>query len=255
MRSFLQGLRDYRRAGRIILEQRLWVYLLVPGLLGLLYFPVALLVGFQFVGPFSAHLHEEWMPDWMQYAWIAAVVSVLLWLAAGFLGFVVFRNVVMIFYSPVLGIVSERTERAAFPRADHGPGLSFWRGMMRGVAVSVLSLVLSLGTGVLAWLLVWVPLVGALLSAVALPATQMFFAGHGFFDPALERHHFGVRGGFRFAWRHRGRLLGCGAGFVLLTLVPVIGWFIAPGLGIVAGTLSAVELLQEPPVVAEEKQG
>ena len=46
MRSFLQGLRDYRRAGRIILEQRLWVYLLVPGLLGLLYFPVALLVGF-----------------------------------------------------------------------------------------------------------------------------------------------------------------------------------------------------------------
>ena len=38
-------------------------------------------------------------------------------------------------------------------------------------------------------------------------------------------------------------IIGCGCGFTLLAMIPVIGWFIAPGWGIVAGTRSAVALL------------
>ena len=80
---------------------------------------------------------------------------------------------------------------------------------------------------------------------VLLPVSQMFLAGQGFMDPTLERKGFGVRDSFRFAWNHKLAVLGCGGGFLVLTLVPVIGWFLAPGLGIVAGTMEALHLLKE----------
>jgi uncharacterized protein involved in cysteine biosynthesis len=71
----------------------------------------------------------------------------------------------------------------------------------------------------------------------------MFLAGHGFIDPTLERKGLDVRRSFQFARVNKLRVIGCGCGFTLLTLIPVIGWFIAPGWGIVAGTRTAVTLL------------
>jgi CysZ protein len=89
-----------------------------------------------------------------------------------------------------------------------------------------------------------VPIIGEIAMVVLLPLSQMFFAGHGFVDPTLERREIGVRGSFRAAWRHRVRIIGCGAGFVLLSLVPLLGWFLAPTLGVIAGTLVALDKLE-----------
>ncbi|MDA0768110.1 MAG: hypothetical protein O3A87_12775 [Verrucomicrobia bacterium] len=50
---------------------------------------------------------------------------------------------------------------------------------------------------------------------------------------------------FAHAWRHRGRTIGHGLGFTLLLFLPVVGWFLAPSYGIVAGTLGVIDTLGE----------
>ena len=119
-----------------------------------------------------------------------------------------------------------------------------WRGALRGVGMSLTSLMLAMGCFLGCFLLALVPLVGQIAMAVLLPLSQMFLAGHGFTDPTLERRGMSVGQSFRFAWLHRRRVVGCGAGFLLLTMMPIAGWFLGPTLGVVAGTLVALDKLQ-----------
>lgn len=246
LHHFLSGMKDYFRAGRLILRHRLWPWLLVPGLVGLVYFPGMLWLAWSFMGDSAGYLRENWIPNWLDYAVVVWIITAAVWLGGGYLGFSIYRNVVMIIYGPVLAIVSEKTEAGirAEPTAPGEQG-SMWRGMKRGVLMSCTSLLLSLLALVFCWALVLIPIVGGLLLAVALPLCQMFLAGQGFLDPTLERKGYRIGGSFGFCWRNRMRTIGCGAGFLLLTLIPVVGWFLAPGFGIVAGTRAVLTLLEQ----------
>jgi uncharacterized protein involved in cysteine biosynthesis len=174
------------------------------------------------------------------------VITVAVWILALYLGFILFRNLVMIHYSPVLSYLSMRAEETtrSIPRRAEDPG-AMWRGARRGVGMSLTSLMLAVGCFLGCFLLLLIPLVGQVAMAVLLPLSQMFLAGHGFIDPTLERRGMSVGQSFRFAWRQKRRVIGCGAGFLLLTMVPIAGWFLGPTLGVVAGTLVALDKLEE----------
>jgi len=100
-----------------------------------------------------------------------------------------------------------------------------------------------------------VPILGAVVAFIVISFVQTYLAGIGFADPVLERRRFSVWATLKFARRHRPRLMGVGSGFLLLMAVPIVGWFIAPSYGIIAGTLAAIDLLNEenrkPPVIPE----
>lgn len=243
MSEFIDGLRCYLRAAGIVRKNRLWLLLLFPGLVGVLYFPATIYVSLKWGGLVSDYLRENWLPELLQGRVISWLIMVVLWVAGVYVGFVLFRNVVMVLYSPILGRLSYRTEQALRPErkvveAEQG----LLHGAVRAVGMSGISLMVSLLSLVLCLFLMVVPVVGQMLAAVLLPATQMYVAGQGFMDPVWERRGKGVRESLGIAWRNRMRCLGCGAGFLAITLVPLIGWFLGPTLGVVAGTLNALEL-------------
>lgn len=246
MNNCIRALKDYLGAGRLIFKLRLWRYLLIPALISLLYFPGIIWFGWAYMDDSAAYLRDNWLPTWMQHGVIVWVLNISMWIGAVYFGFTFYRNVIMIVFSPVLGIVSEKTEAGilsiAIPTNERA---AVWRGMKRGVKMSLTSLGLSLLAFVLCWALVLIPILGGMLLAVCLPLSQMFLAGQGFLDPTLERKDYGVRESLEFCWRNRMRTIGCGAGFTVLALIPIVGWFLAPGFGIVAGTRSAVDLLGE----------
>jgi CysZ protein len=245
MGSFAKGVSDYLGAGRIILENHLWRWLVLPGLISLLYFPLIIWFCVVFMDDTAAYLRDQWLPTWLQYPLVVWVLAAAVWLGVLYYGFTFYRNVIMIVFSPVLGIVSERTEKSLTNKDPaNNSQATVWRGMKRGIKMSLASLALSLLAFAGCWALLLIPVVGGLLLAVCLPASQMFFAGQGFIDPTLERKSYGVRDSLKFCWEKRMRTIGVGAGFTLLTLVPIVGWFVAPGFGIVAGTRSAVDLLK-----------
>jgi CysZ protein len=245
MSEFFAGLKSYGRAWRLIRNGRMWPLLIIPGMIGLLYFPLFGLLTVWHGGKVTRYLQENWLPDFLKQQVVAVLITVIVWVLALYLGYIFFRNLVMVLYAPVLSYLSQRTEEQALGRvrAAENPA-SMVRGALRAIGMSLTSLVLSLGCFVLLLFLLLIPIVGQIAMAVLLPLSQMFFAGHGFVDPTIERRNMSVGQSFKFAWQNRGRIIGCGAGFVLLTMIPVLGWFLGPTLAVVAGTIVTLDKLE-----------
>jgi uncharacterized protein involved in cysteine biosynthesis len=246
MSDFLSGISDYFGAGRLITRTGLWKWLILPGLIGVFYWPGIAVLAWLFVDDTAAYLRVKWLPGFLQHGSIIWLVTVVLWAGFIYVGFIAYRSTIMIVYSPLLSIVSEKAEAgmgAVSAPADH-PAV-WWRGMQRGILVSLASLGLSVLAFVACWALLLIPIVGGLLFATLLPLSQLILAGHGFVDPTLERKGLRVGDSLRLLGCNKLRLLGCGCGFACLTMIPIVGWFLAPGWGMVAGTKTAIAVLSK----------
>lgn len=232
----------------------MWKHLIVPGLLSMLYFP--LVIGGFFGGTFfgvkeiSTYISEKWLPNEVA-EWAAWGLSILIGLLAIYLAFLLYRSVVMIIYAPFIGLISETAEEKY--HGTRGPGFSVG-GMLydiyRGSMVSALMLAISLMLTVLCWLLWLLPVVGAVIYFAGMLIIQAYFAGAGFMDPVLERRRIGIRASLSHSYRHKWHALGNGTGFVIMMLVPVIGWFLAPSYGIIAAAISGVDTLYDDKPIA-----
>ncbi len=97
----------------------------------------------------------------------------------------------------------------------------------------------------LAWLVTVIPVIGPPVSAFLILIIQSYYSGFSLIDYTLERKRYTVGESIAFAKRNRSRVTGVGMGFILIMFVPVIGWFAAPGFGVVAATLSSLEIIEE----------
>lgn len=246
MFRIVTGCRDYVRAQKLLYQEQLWPVFLVPGILSLFYVPLVMVLGYLNARSFTAYVHNSIVPDFLQSSWMAFFVGLILWVLVLCIGFLLFRHVIMILYSPFLSFLSEATERKAMGQhgVENAPPWS-WKSILhstgRGTLMSVVSLLLTLIAILFFSLLSLIPILGIVASAVLLPAFTMFLAGLGFWDPTLERRHLTVGETFGHCWKHRGRVLGNGLVFTLLLTIPVIGWFLAPSFGMVAGTLAVID--------------
>lgn len=242
MKNLLAGLRDYWRAQRLLFRKGLWPLFLVPGAISVLYFPISIFLAVTLLTDAADYVHDHWVPAFLQGAVTMWTLAAFFWFAGVYLAFLLFRNVVMILYSPVLSFLSEAAEDEELGKER--PGFD-WKEALhsagRGTAMSLLTLVLALVALVLSWLVALIPILGGLLAIVLMPLTQFYLAGLGFCDPPLERRRVSIGGTLRHAWRHRGRTIGHGLGFTLFLFIPLAGWFLAPSYGIVAGTLGVLD--------------
>lgn len=246
MGNFFAGIKDYARAQRLLFKEGLWPLFLVPGILSLFYLPLSMVFGFFFLKDFTTFVHDNWVPDFLQSTLTQIILSVFLFLVALYLGFLLFRNVIMVLYSPILSFLSEATERAAagLTKEEDAPGFSMSeaaKSALRGTTMSLLTLVFALIALATSFLIAMIPVIGAIIAMILMPVFTVYLAGVGFYDPSLERRQAGIGDTLSFCWRNRGRVTGVGFGFTLLLLVPVVGWFLAPSYGVVAGTLAATD--------------
>ncbi|MEM9160122.1 MAG: EI24 domain-containing protein [Verrucomicrobiota bacterium] len=253
MKDFWLGLKDYGRAHRLIWKEGIWKHMIVPGFLGVLYFPIV------FGGVYSGSIWglteagksigEKWIPkevaDWGGWDYFAIGAGIVTGAIGLYVAFLLFRSVLMIFYSPFIGFISEAAEKSEF--GTSGPAFSvggLLYDIYRGIMVSLVSLGLSLALTVLCWAFLLIPVAGAVVSFVGMLMVQAFFAGAGFVDPVLERRRYGIRRSLGFSARNKMKVMGNGAGFMLIVMVPIIGWFLAPTYGIVAAAVSGVESVE-----------
>jgi uncharacterized protein involved in cysteine biosynthesis len=241
-REIMVGARTYPRAWRLAWSEKLWPILMVPGLMGVLYFPIGMAVTFECSNLLAGYIRDYWLPQFLKHEVFTIFLLIALWAMAFYLAIILFTNVILIICSPLFTYLSRKTEEK-LARGAKIPEDAF--GLLKGTLRAIIMGIASLAVAVLCFGfclgLLLIPVLGQIAMAVLLPITQMLLAGHSFVDFTLERRGFGVLKSFGFAARHRYRLLGCGAVFVLLALVPIIGWFIGPTLGVVAGTILALE--------------
>lgn len=242
--TFFRGLSAYSQAPGFVSRHRLWAYIWIPSLLSLL---AGLLIagwGLRSAGTFGERLAGFWPGDWPLKGFIDSIFSVLAGLVLLIVLLFSFRYIIMLVVSPFLGPLSEKTERilTGSPAAPFSLK-AILLDLVRSLRVVLRCIAMELFYTILLLPLNLIPVIGSAAYLVLLFLIQSYYAGFGNIDPVLERRQYSVAQRVRFAGERRALIAGNGAGFVLLLLIPVIGWVLAPVYGTIAATISGIEAL------------
>ena len=247
MRSFLRDFRDavdaYGQAFRLIRELRLWTYIMIPGLLSIVYGIALAALAWRTSRPIADWIINGYPFDWGSAA-VVTIAGYVSWLIAGTLGIILYKYVILILVAPFMSPLSEKIENHM---KGNSSSASFNVGrmageMIRGVRVSLRNILRELFFTFLLFIISFIPLVGV-ISAPAIFIVQSYYAGFGNMDYTLERH-MGVRQSALFVRDYKGLAVGNGMLFLLILMVPVLGLFFAPGLATVAGAVETIERLE-----------
>ena len=261
-----EGIESYRTAIGLLSKHKLWKYVVLPGLIS-----IAMAIGLIFVtmGILEYLGKLDYTPGWLDeglsgvggwlagvswlekpIAWLsrfsagfAKVLSVLI--STGILLFL-FKYIIMVVIAPFMGMLSEKVE--SIQTGNPPPKTTakqFVQDIIRGLRIALRNIVRELFFTLVFMLFNGlIPLVGSIISAVAIFWVQAYYAGFGNMDYTLERRRFSVRDSVRFVGTHKGLAVGNGAVFLLLFLIPVVGWFLAPAYGTIAATLTSLKRLE-----------
>lgn len=237
----------YFAAHRVMKRHRIWPYMVVPGILSLIYIAGLIIIGNLYFPVITDYLYQHWTPGFLKIRIILMIYNFFLWVLLFLSGYVTYQPVVLIIFSPILSYVSEITESRVYETA--GPIFSLrtlLQDLWRSVVINLRNLSRMVVLIILAWLFVLLPLFGAVISACLIFLIQAYYNGFALMDYTLERKRFSVRDSVRFARSNRPRVIGVGIGFMAMMLIPVLGWFAAPTYGAVAATLGALEQIEGP---------
>lgn len=241
--DFRDGVEAYSNAFRLIRELRLWFFIVVPGVLSMIY-GAAIFFAARGLGPEMA----DWLINKYPFEWgssaVAEAAIYVAWGSIAILGLILYKYIILILVAPFMSPLSETIEKHMVgekPTARFSL-IRMFKDVFRGLRISLRNIIREVFFTLLLLLVGFIPLIG-FISAPAIFALQAYYAGFGNMDYTLERH-MGVRGSARFVRGYKGLAMANGAIFLALLMVPVAGLFFAPGLATVAGAIETVERLE-----------
>ena len=239
-----QGLLAYKKANRLVFKHRLWPYLIIPGVFSLVYLSFIIFLGYLFFDDFATFLHSHMIPDILQWKVMLYFLILIMWLLGLAFAYITYKYVILILFSPVMGHLSEVTEKVMLGNVPPPWNFrNFVEDLTRALIINTRSVVLTVVLIFFAWLLVFFPVIGVIISPALIFLIQFYYTGCGLIDSTLERKRYSVKQTLHFASTHKGAMMGLGAGFTLLLMIPIVGWYLAPSYGTIAGTLATLEIM------------
>ena len=212
------------------------IHLFLSGLIGLILGIIIFYGGYSLSDDIGTKV-VEWYPfSWgVQFveqasAFIGSTIIIVV-------GLLMFKFLIMAVCSPILSFVSEKVEMQLVgdPSPTSFSPIGIIRDFIRGITVASTNLVKELFfLGLLALLGLVLPFAVPLITALAF-LIQAYYAGYGNLDFFLERR-FSARESNRVARNNRFGLMGIGTAFLLIIMVPVIGWILGPMMATIAAT-------------------
>jgi len=248
--GFFAGAASLGAALRLLRSHsELWVWCVLPVLLNLAAFALALTLFWHYLDPIgeSARMLIPTAEPTAWYAWLwvgplRAFSWLLKWLLLGaFLAATYFLFTLLggVLASPVLDVLSRRVERLRTGGVlEESP--AGWVGALRVAVEEGKRALFLLGGGLAFFLVGWVPglqllaVVGALLFA-------MLFVPLDYTGFLLDRRGVSFHGRRRWVWLHRRAMLGFGASALGTFLLPGLNFLCLPWL-VSAATLLALDL-------------
>ncbi len=246
IKGFLEGLAAYIKAIDTANKYRLWKYLWVPGIAGVLIAVLIIWLGFRYATPFADWLLSMYPWEWGRTVleWTAPWITALTFLATGFM---MYKYLVLIVSFPFMSLISQKIEKGKYgvihSDANVSPHYQFVKDIVRGAGISFFLVLGEISWTLLLLIASLIPGV-ALFSGIGIFILQAYYAGAGNMDYTLERYH-GIQDSRRWMRKESGLAIGNGTGFLFLLSIPILGLFVAPVLGTIAMTLPVLERLEK----------
>ncbi|MFN0032520.1 MAG: EI24 domain-containing protein [Flavobacteriales bacterium] len=178
------------------------------------------------------------------------VIAFAIWLGAWYLYHRMSKYIVLVLMSPMMSLLSERTEEILTGQKIPFDGQQFVRDVFRGIAISIRNFFMETMLGLAIWLgtlaiTFFSGGLGALLSPLTLVLSfcvGAYFYGFSTIDYTNERHRLSMGQSIAFVKNNKGLAVGNGTMFNLLMMLPFLGATIATVTCTVAATLALHEM-------------
>lgn len=238
------GVSTYAAAYRLIITNKLWAYVIAPGILNIFIF----IISFLLVSAYSQEL-VSWalssissffsFPEWLSRVKEIVVFLITIFIKIGFifLYLSVYKYIILILMSPLLALMSERVENILTGKNYPFNWFDFLHDVVRGILLAIRNLVVELVLICLVFVLGFIPILNLIAPALLFYISSYYY-GFSMLDYSNERKRFSIKQSIHFISMQRGVAFGNGAVFYLLLLIPFIGWIIAPALSVTAAAIA-----------------
>jgi CysZ protein len=244
IKDIVKGINDYFRAFSLMGKLKLWKYVVLTGLLSLIFGGLLIFLSIAMINIFSSTIIGIYPFDFGK-DYVISIAKFISGISTAILGLMLYKYIVFIIFVPFLGPISEKIE-------EHLTGVKsgysvfniprLIKDVLRGLRISIRLVYKELIWVILLFILSFFPLFSPFVPIVAF-IVEAFYGGYGNFDWALERYY-NVKERVAFIRYNKGLTLGNGIPFTLMLSIPVIGFFLAPALSVAAATISVVERIK-----------
>ncbi|MCI5140243.1 MAG: hypothetical protein D3909_00540 [Candidatus Electrothrix sp. ATG1] len=221
-----------------------WRKLLLPIWISVLLVPLSIAGFFALGWNLSGSLQQFFFPE---QTW-TGLIGFVLWIALSVLAagplYILFRSLVLLVFTPFLDLLAEEAESIMT-----GKPVPSGRTILASIQRLLLMLLLTLTASILVvaagFVLSTVPLIGTILSGAMVFFLQMFLSSAAYVDPYLDRRGMTPKQSLALLWNTKGEIFFFGLTGLLLTMIPIIGWFIGPSYSVISGVALGVLLFEE----------
>jgi len=252
LQAFSESIATYRKGIKLISQHRLWSFLILPGLISAAVILLLLIGTSMWFANSSIEqtIVQAWPWDFGR-GFIEGLTNSLVFLLTMVVVLFLGKYIVMVIVAPFMGPLSEKIEEIVQQKKEKSTA-NFFGDLIRGLRIAFRNIFLELIFVLLINLLLSpvlgflniIPILGTILATLPTFFIQAYFAGFGNMDYTLERKNFGVRDSVTFVRKNRWAAIGNGSLFLLIFLIPVIGWFLAPAYATVAATQVVLNRLE-----------
>jgi CysZ protein len=154
------------------------------------------------------------------------------------------RYIILIVISPLLALVSQRTDEILTGKKYPFEFNQFMKDIMRGITVSMRNMLFELLIFLGTLFISWIPVLD-LLCIPIIVLTGWYFLGLNMMDYTFERRRMKISEGTGFTRKHKGLAMGNGLVYSLLLYIPFLGFTFGPVLSVIAATIATVEKLED----------
>lgn len=228
---------------KIIKEAKLRKFYFLPGIIGVFLFILFIFLG-DLLSISLVSKFEEFFKLETYHSFIYIFIKIIVWISSIFFYYLIYKSLLLIILSPILGYVSERVETYLTGKKYSFSFKDNFRFIIRGIDIGFRSFIKQMvGTSIIMLLGFIFPINLSIPFLIFI--LQGYFTGFSFMDYTLERFELSPTESLRFLKKQRVYSVICGGIFTILFFIPIIGIFIAPLITCVAVTKITLELLKE----------
>lgn len=244
LKEIIISVQAYFKAHRFIVKNRLWKWIIIPGLIYSILFVAGIYLFWQSSGDainyfFSKTGLKTWMQNetdsWLRFIFIFG--QLILHLILMLFYFSWFKYLFLIIGSPAFAYLSEKTESLIGGREFPFEMRQFFKDIIRGISIAIRNTLWQTVYTVSILIISLIPVIGWATPVLAL-FIECYYFGFSMLDYNSERNKLSAAQSIEFIGRHKGLAIGNGMVFYLMHGLPVIGWILAPSYAVIAATLS-----------------
>ena len=248
MNAIKVTLSAYADAHKFIWKEGIIKLIKVPLLLTLAYFPFMFLTAY-FLAGFIVEFFQDLLGAFAsEGGWLESFLKILVFFFFAALSFIVYRSVVLFFYSFSIDKITDRIEVSVIGKKIECQRTP--RELIKRMIVMAFITIVGTVTLLLFELFAnFIPLIGGILALVFVIPCEIYLTGIGFVDPYLDRVGMSGAESFRVMRKHFFTIMVFSLVGGLILLIPIVGWLFGPTYSVVAGIIIAFGIHNENQVV------